>query len=330
MVMTTIAALALAWLPVQESAEKPKEDPQLAAVVAKTLAAKNYAFTCTTETAAAPGSAPPAGEAGDAGGRGNRGGGGGGGAERNNSDRNTKVEGKWQAGSPTHLEVGAMQAFGIDDQLVYRRGEGTGSDWEKFDEIAAGERLGGNNRGGAQGGGATGGATGGGAPSAGGTTGGGTTGGATGGAGGGTLMPGSRMPTGLMQSRTLFTLQATRPPHELVARLASGIVEPKRREADGKVIFEGALTPALVQRYSGFDQVRRMSAQSGRGGGGTAPATATVELVLGADGYVESVTIRSTIKGRRGDQLRTLTYRLRDFETTEYEVPKGALDLLAT
>src|SRR5688572_452240 len=165
MAMTTIAALALAWLPAQESApEKPKDDPQLVAVMAKTLAAKSYAFTCTTETVAAAPTTPPP-EGGDARGRGGSG------------DRNTKVEGKWQAGSPTHLEVGEMQAFGIDDQLVYRRGDGAGSEWEKFDEIAAGERLGGGNRGGATGGGAAGGgatgggATGGGAPSTGGTTG---------------------------------------------------------------------------------------------------------------------------------------------------------------
>jgi len=327
MAMTTIAALALAWLPAPQAqqepaAQKQQDDPQLVALLAKTLAAKSYAFTCTTETVAAAGNPPPAGEGGgDAGGRGGRGGGERNNGDRNTGDRTTKVEGKFQAGSPTSLEVGSMQAFGIDDQLVYRRGDGPGAEWEKFDEVAAGERLGGNNRGGA-----TGGATGGGAPSAGGTTGGGT----AGGAGGGAMVPGSRLPTGLMQSRTLFTLQATRPPHELVAKLAGGIVEPKRREADGKVIFEGALAPALAQRYSGLDQVRRMGAQSGRGGGGTAAATATVELVLGADGYVESVIVRATIKGRRGDQLRTLTYRLRDFETTQYEVPKGALDLLAT
>ena len=306
-------------------------DPVVVGWLAKTLAAKSYAFVATSES--------KGDEA--AGGSERAGGGERSGGSRGGGDRVTRCEGTWQAGSPTRLVQGALTAFRMDDQLVYRKGDGAAFSWERFDEIAMGDRMQRGGRGAGGGGDAggepaapgapTGGAPTGGAPAGGGSpAGGGATGGAVGGAGGGTMVAGGRAATGMMQMRNVMALSALRAPHELLAKLATGVVDVKRREVDGKVIVDLIATPEFAQDLAGVDRLNRMAAQSGRSGVDT-PVTATLEIRLDAAGMIEGLIVRTAVKStRRGDQLRTLTYELSAFEQASYEVPKGALDLLAT
>ncbi|MSR45699.1 MAG: hypothetical protein EXS13_01300 [Planctomycetes bacterium] len=298
-------------------------DPMVVGWLAKTRAAKSYAFVATSES---KGNDSAGG--GERGGSGERAGGGErSGGSRGGGDRVTRCEGSWQAGSPTRLVQGALTAFRIDDQLVYRKGDGAEFAWERFDEIALGDRMPRSGRG------AGGGADAGGAPAAPGAPSGGTPAGGApvgGGAGGGAMVAGSRAATGMMQMRNVMALAALRAPHELLAKLANGVVDVKRREVDGKVIVDAVATPEFAQELAGVDRLNRMAAQSGRSGVDS-PVTATIELRLDAAGMIEGLTVRTTVKSsRRGDQLRTLTYELSAFEQVSYEVPKGALDLLAT
>ncbi|MBL8843492.1 MAG: hypothetical protein JNL90_18370 [Planctomycetes bacterium] len=296
-----------------------------------TLAAKSYAFRCTSENrggggerGGAGGGAAGGGERGGAAGGGAAGGGerGGaaGGGERGgarDSREPVTVEGHWQAGSPTELKNGALAGFRLDDQLIYRRGDGAAASWERFDENEAISRR-------------PGGGTAGGGSAGGGTAGGGTAGG---GATGGTMAAGGIPMTGFMMQRNLMQLAGTRPPHELLARLkAAGCATLEEVEVEGKKVWRATLDPRLADEFAGVDRLRRMAAQTGRGGGGGGGSNdlaVTVELTI-AEGRIESLTIATLVKTRRGESTRLTRYALSDFGAGNYEVPKAVLDLLAT
>lgn len=270
-----------------------------------TLAAKSYAFRCTTE---------------NRGGGGERGGAAGGGGERGGGRESREpvtVEGHWQAGSPTELKNGALAGFRLDDQLIYRRGDGAAASWERFDESEAISRR---PSGGTAGGGTAGG----------GTAGGGTAGGGT--ASGGTMAAGGIPMTGFMMQRNLMQLAGTRPPHELLARLkAAGCATLEEVEVDGKKVWRATLDPRLADEFAGVDRLRRMTAQTGRGGGGGGnnDLAVTVELSI-VDGRIESLSIATLVKTRRGESTRLTRYALSDYGAGNYDVPKAVLDLLAT
>lgn len=292
-----------------------------------TLAAKSYAFRCTTENrggggergGAAGGGAAGGGERGGAAGGGERGG-------ARDSREPVTVEGHWQAGSPTELKNGALAGFRLDDQLIYRRGDGAAASWERFDENEAISRR---PSGGTAGGGTAGGGTAGGGTAGGGTAGGGTAGG---GAAGGTMAAGGIPMTGFMMQRNLMQLAGTRPPHELLARLkAAGCATLEEVEVEGKKVWRATLDPRLADEFAGVDRLRRMTAQTGRGGGGGGnnDIAVTVELSI-ADGRIESLSIATLVKTRRGESTRLTRYALSDLGAGTYDVPKAVLDLLAT
>lgn len=280
---------------------------ELRKAVEATLAAPNYAFRCTNENRNPEGA------------EGRRDGGERGGSERGGARESREpvtIEGRWQAGSPTELKNGALVGFRLDNQLVYRRGEGANANWELFDEDAAISRR-------AEGGTAGGGAAGGG------TAGGGTAGGGT--ASGGAMAAGGIPMTGLMMQRNLMQLSATRPPHELLARLlATGCASLEEVEVEGKKLWRATVDPRLADEFAGVDRLRRIGAQSGRGGGGgNTELAVTVELSI-ADGRVDAFSITTVVKLRRGDSTRITRYALTEFAAAAYEVPKTVLELLAT
>lgn len=302
-----------------DAARAATADPQLVGWLAKTLAAKSYAFHHISDGAA--GERPAGGE------RGRRGG------ERpavEGGGRTLKCDGAWQAGSPARLVQGALVAYRIDDQFVSRRGESPETPWERYDEGLTAERMAarrsrdpgaqnGEGEGGAAPAGGAGTAPTGGSPP--------TAGGAT--PAGGTLGGGIPL-TGAMQLRNVMALAGVKLPHEILARLPTGLVDVVRREADDKAFVTATATPELAEFLAGSDRLSRMAAQAGRRGGG-APITATVALRFAADGRLEQLTVETIVHSeRRGEQRRTLTWDLSAYETTQYEVPKAALDLLAT
>jgi hypothetical protein len=112
--------------------------------------------------------------------------------------------------------------------------------------------------------------------------------------------------------------------------LPTGVAEVTRREVEGKVVLAAVTTPELAEFLAGGDRATRYAAQQGRRGGG-ARLTGTIELTFAADGRLESFRVETIVHHeRRGDQKRSLRYEFSAYETTEYEVPKAVLDLLAT
>lgn len=285
----------------------------------RTLAATSYAFECVLDSSSERGGARDEGAGGAAGA--------GGEAPRGPPREPTRIAGLWQAGKPTSVAIGELAGFRLDDQLVYRRGDDGGAIWKRFDSTSALIERGGGGRGGAQAG-EQGGAQGGGAPATG--SGGASPPSGTPSTSGGAMVPGGIPMRGLMQSRTLLQLAGVRAPHELIARIdALGGATFERVEAEGRVLWRAKLPPQLADDLGGVDRLRRLGAQSGRGGGNV-DVDVTVELTL-AGGRIATLDVLTVVHGqRRGDSLRTTRYALERFDEVTLEVPKAVLDLLAT
>ncbi len=309
----------------------------------KTVAAKSYAFDYASDvsTGAGGGEQPGASGAKRA-------------AAGNKGEADVAITGASQLGSPVLLRRGALEAYRLDQQMVYRRGEGTNATWEVFDPTDPGNGMpgtdgdgkdgkgrrdgkGGDDRRARRRRGAQGGDDGAGDGDGGGD---GKKGGLGGGdepkqpgtpAGGGALVPGSTPATGMMLTRTLSQIAGLPVPVELLQKADASMSDVTREESGGKVQFRGTLDPKAAEEFSGMAGTRRLARQMGMPGGAGLKVSATMTVVVGALGLVEEMKVDATIVGgARGDQKRTITYKLHDFDATKYEVPKAALAKLST
>ncbi len=130
--------------------------------------------------------------------------------------------------------------------------------------------------------------------------------------------------------RALMGLNRVDLPHETVKKIAGQLTDIARTEAEGKVSYKGTLTAegarALVAGGMTFGS---------RGGfGGEAPAfeySGDVAVVVAAGGAVEKIVITTRTSGefmdRAFEMTRKTTLRVSDLGKVEVEVPEEALSL---
>jgi len=130
--------------------------------------------------------------------------------------------------------------------------------------------------------------------------------------------------------RTLMTLSRVSLPHETVKKLVGQVTEITKTTAEEKVVLKGKLTAegakALGSRTSPFGR---------RGGrGGEEPAfdySGEVELVVTAEGAIETIVITTTMSGEMMDRTyessQKTTIVVGDLGTVEMEIPEEAMAL---
>lgn len=303
--------------------------------VAKSAAAKSYAFELKTERemSGGGGAAGGAGNGGGAGGTsgggaGNGGGSGNGGAGSGAGGRGgrgggrgfpndtTPTVGKYAENQPVELKHGELVAYRQGEKLVYLKNGA----WE----LESNDRGGGGASGGGDAGGGN---RGGGGHSGGGAAGGGAAGGGGGRRGGG----------GGSERFALMGLTYVRLPHELLAGVDAKLTDVKASDETGKRVFTGNLTKEAADELSGAKRMREMGGQrggggagGGAGGGGDAAApTGTMKIVVAKDGTVETVLIETKSSSSFGNFTSKQTYTLKDFDVTKVEAPKEAVAKLS-
>ncbi len=299
----------------------PETKAALAAACKKLADAKSYMFDLTTEMSGGFG-----------GGRGGDGGGGaGGGAPR--PPQTTHVE--FQSGVPMHVKQGDTEAYVQDGKIVHKNAEGA---WELLDRSRGGRGPGGpggpGGQGGAggEGGGAKGADGAGGAPKAG--AGGGAAppkageGAGAGGAAGGGGGRGGRGPGGMMGG--LMGLTSLRTPSALAKDFDGKIAEATMETKDGKSIIKGKLTEAAALALTQMGGRRR----DGDDAGPERKATGLFEMVVAADGTVESIVLDTQmsmdLEDRHIDMKRKSTYAISKTGAVEVKVPEEVLTHFAS
>jgi hypothetical protein len=270
--------------------------------VAKSAAAKSYAFELKTEREMSGGGGAAGGASGGAGsgsgaggtsgggagnggagsGAGGRGGRGGG---RGFPNDTTPTIGKYAENQPVELKHGELVAYRQGEKLVYQKNGA----WE----LESNDRGGGRSGGGAAGGG------------------------------------GNRRGGGGSERFTLLALSNLRLPHELLAGVDAKLTDVKASDETGKRVFTGNLTKEAADELSGAKRMREMGGQrgggGGAGGGGDSSATGTMKIVVAKDGTVETIAIETKSSSSFGTFTSKQTYTLKDFDVTKVEAPKDAV-----
>lgn len=214
------------------------------------------------------------------------------------------VDGVFQKGLPVHLKQGDTEAWlAAGGILIYQDAEGT---WQRLerDAMPPGGRRGGFGRRQPT-------------PEA-----------EPEGEGG--PPPGGFQPGG--ERFALFALSRFRPPEHLFRELAGKVEDVQLREEEGRRVFTGRLTPEGAEALSGFRmRMPRRRLREGEPAPGI-EHSGDFELVVGADGRPQELTIHTTVSGsfreRTFERKRTTRVLFSDWGAVELPVPEEVRALL--
>lgn len=227
------------------------------------------------------------------------------------------VQGQFQKGKPTHLQMGEMQMFRKGQAAVHLDPNGQ---WQVYDPRSMWRRGGGR-----------------GGPGSGGEPGGGGVRRGEGvdqGGGGATSRGGresdasARRSSDRISMMAMRSMQSASAPHMLLAQIDSKVSNVAIADEDGKKVFTGKLTPKAAEAMGGARMMRR----GGGNRGFSMPEmehSGTFRIVQDAQGNLASVEVITTVSGtfrdREFERKSTTKFKVSAIGTTEFEVPADAL-----
>jgi len=155
-----------------------------------------------------------------------------------------------------------------------------------------------------------------------------------------TAGPSRGRPAASGEDNALAAFRVAQPPHEILADIGGMVAEVTRRKTAAGIVYEGSLTERGVTKFGGPGLAPRRGARRGgegepRGGAGELSEpkpSGTIQVVVGRDGWIDSVEVRAGVEftrdGRDASRARTVTMSLRAFGKTLVSIPDEALERL--